>query len=87
MSKEKETKQKSKTAVESKKKEVKKTKKSVGKRIVGYFKGVKKEISRIRWTKGKDLLKYSISTVVFIIILGIFFYGIDLLVALLRSSL
>ena len=98
MSKEKEAKQKSKTAVERKKKEVKKidskekkevkkTKKSVGKRIVGYFKGVKKEVSRIRWTKGKDLLKYSISTVVFIIILGIFFYGIDLLVALLRSSL
>ena len=27
--------------------------------MIEYFKGVKKEISRIRWTSKKDLLKYS----------------------------
>ena len=32
--------------------------------ISKYFKGVKKEIKRIRWTTGKELLKYSVTTVV-----------------------
>ena len=57
------------------------------KKIVDYFKGVKKEISRIKWTNKKDLLKYSVSTIVFVMFFGVFFYVIDLLVAVLRSSL
>ena len=56
-------------------------------KISDYFKGVRKEISRIRWTNKKDLIKYSVSTIVFMISFGVFFYAIDLLVALLRSSL
>ena len=57
------------------------------KKIVDYFKGVKKEISRIKWTSKKDLLKYSVASIVFVIFFGVFFYVIDLLVAVLRSSL
>ena len=53
--------------------------------IKNYFKGVKKEISRIRWTNGKDLVKYSLTTVGFMEALGAYFYVIDLLVSLLRS--
>lgn len=68
-------------------KKVKKEKKNIFNMIISYFKGVKKETTRIRWTKGKDLLKYSITTVVFVVFFGAFFYVIDLLVALLRSSL
>ena len=56
-------------------------------KIVDYFKGGRKEISRIKWTSKKDLLKYSISTIVFMLFFGVFFYAIDLLVALLRSNL
>ena len=55
--------------------------------MVENFKGVKKEISRIKWTSKKDLVKYSVSTIIFMIFFGVFFYAIDLLVALLRSSL
>ena len=65
----------------------KKEKKSLWKKITVYFKGVKKEVSRIRWTKGKDLLKYSIAAIIFIIFFGVFFYVIDMLMALLRSVL
>ena len=36
--------------------------KKIFKAITKYFKGVKKEISRIRWTTPKDLLKYSVLT-------------------------
>jgi len=57
------------------------------KKIGEYFKGVGKEISRIRWTNKKDLLKYSIATLSFILFFSLFFYVIDLLVALLRSNL
>ena len=55
--------------------------------MIEYFKGVKKEISRIRWTSKKELVKYSVSTVSFMIFFGVFFYAIDLLVALLRSKI
>ena len=55
--------------------------------MIDYFKGVKKEISRIKWTSKKYLVKYSVSTIIFMIFFGVFFYAIDLLVALLRSSL
>ena len=57
------------------------------KKIVDYFKGVKKEISRIKWTSKKELLKYSVSTIIFMLFFGVFFYAVDILVALLRSSL
>lgn len=53
--------------------------------ITKYFKGVKKEIGRIRWTNGKDLAKCTITTVSFMVILGAYFYAIDVLVSLLRS--
>ncbi len=59
--------------------------KNIFKSITRYFKGVKKEISRIRWTTPKDLLKYSITAVSFMIFLGAYFYVIDLLVSLIRS--
>ena len=69
------------------KKEVKEKKKNIFSKILGYFKGVKKEISRIRWTKGKELVKYSVAAVSIILIFCVYFYIIDMLVALLRSSL
>lgn len=55
--------------------------------MIEYFKGVKKEISRIRWASKKELIKYSLSTILFMVFFGVFFYAIDILVALLRSSL
>lgn len=59
--------------------------KKIFKSITKYFKGVKKETSRIRWTTPKDLFKYSITTISFMLFLGIYFYIIDLLVSLVRS--
>jgi len=53
--------------------------------IARYFKGVKKEIGRIRWTTGKDLLKASVTAVAFMLCLGLYFYAIDLVITLLRS--
>lgn len=60
--------------------------KKIFKSVTKYFKGVKKEIGRIRWTAPKDLLKHSITTVSFMLFLGIYFYVIDVLVSLIRSA-
>ena len=53
--------------------------------IANYFKGVNKELKRIRWTSGKELAKYSLTAVLFMLFLGVYFYAIDMLVSLLRS--
>ena len=70
------------------KKTVKKEKKKNGnifKRIGKYFKGVLKETKRIKWTNGKDLVKYSIASVVLILFFGLYFYGINWIALLVRS--
>ena len=53
--------------------------------ISKYFKGVKKETKRIRWTTGKELTKYSVTAVLFMLCLGVYFYAIDILVSFIRS--
>ena len=67
------------------KKNTKNKKENIFKKIVKYFKGVGKELKRIRWTDKKDLLKYSICTLVFVLFFGIYFYAIDWIVLLVRS--
>ena len=67
------------------KKNIKVKKENVFKRIIKYFKGVGKEFKRIRWTDKKELLKYSISTLVLVFLFGVYFYAIDWIVLLVRS--
>lgn len=72
--------------IAEKKNVVKKEKKeNIFKKISKYFKGVFKEVKRIRWTSGRELLKYSIATIVFVLFFGIYFYGIDWVALLVRS--
>lgn len=66
-------------------KKEKKKRENIFKRIAKYFKGVIKEIKRIRWTSGKDLFKYSVATIVFVLFFGLYFYVIDWIVLLVRS--
>ena len=47
--------------------------------------GVKLEFQRVHWTSKKDMIKYSIACIVFIIFCSLFFYVIDVLFALIRS--
>ena len=69
------------------KKKVKERKKRVNlfKSIKRYFTGVIKEIKRIKWTTGKELLKYSIASVLLIIFFGVYFYAINWIALLVRS--
>ena len=52
--------------------------------ITKYFKGVRKEIVRIRWTTGKELIKYSVTTITFMLAIGLYFYAIEMLITLIR---
>ena len=66
-------------------KKEKNNKGNIFKSIGRYFRGVYKETKRIKWTNGKDLVKYSIAAVVFVLFFGLYFYGIDWIVLLVRS--
>lgn len=63
----------------------KEKKDNIFKVIAKYFRGVGKELKRIRWTDKKDLFKYSICTLGFVLFLGLYFYAIDWVVLLVRS--
>lgn len=66
-------------------KKEKKQRVNIFKGIGKYFKGVGKEIKRIKWTTGKELVKYSIAAVAFVVFFGIYFYAIDWIALLVRS--
>lgn len=47
-----------------------------------YFKGVKEEAKKIVWPSRKELVKYSISTIVFILFMVLFFLLVSALISL-----
>ena len=71
--------------VEGKKKNEKN--KSLSFKIKSFIYGIKEEFKKVHWTEKKDLIKYSIATVVFVIFLSVFFYIINILFAFIQSLL
>lgn len=57
-------------------------KKSLWTRFRIFCHGVKSEFQKVFWPTKKDMVKYSITTILFIIFLSIFFYLIDVVFAL-----
>lgn len=55
------------------------------KKIIRFLVGVKTEMTKVRWPKKKEMITYSLATISFILIFGIFFGGLDLLLAGLKS--
>ena len=66
--------------VSKKDKNAKKIKKEKVKKE-SFFKGVEKEMGKVRWPLKKEMIKYSIATLSFIIFFGIFFTLGDLIIA------
>ncbi len=93
MSKEKE--KKTKNLEKDNKKSLKKENKKVDKKKVkdnkpkvkkeGFFKSVKQEFKKVRWPNRKEMVKYSIATIVFVLFFGIFFYLIEVLMYFLNK--
>lgn len=63
----------------------KQEKKSLWVRFRIFCHGVKSETGKVHWPGRKDMLKYSIATIVFIIFCSLFFYAIDIIFALIQS--
>lgn len=55
------------------------------KKIRKFFSEVKKELGKVKWPSRKDMIKYSISTITFVIFFAVFFYLIDLAVAFIKT--
>lgn len=47
--------------------------------------GVKSEFLKVHWPGKKDMIKYSISTIVFVVFCSLFFYLINVIFALIQS--
>ena len=79
------------------KKEVKTKKESTGskktsksktnnkKGLVNFFKEVRKEMKKVKWPSRKEMVKYSFATISFIIFFALFFYAIEVVIALLKA--
>ena len=71
----------------SEKKNDKKGKKAEAKpKKTGFFKEVRNEMKKVKWPSKKDMLKYSVATIVFVVFFALFFYAIDLILALLKAG-
>lgn len=81
---EKKTKITSKDTKNTKKKVTSKKNKKGG--ILLFFKEVRSEVSKVKWPSKKDMVKYSIATIVFVIFFALFFYLINLIIALLKAG-
>lgn len=71
--------------VEKKKDKKKDKKENIFKRIVGFFKGVKSEMSKVAWPSRKHMVKYSITTICLIIFFALYFLGIMALFDLIKE--
>lgn len=78
---EKEVKEEKVTAKEKEPKKEKKQKKD------GFFKSIRKEMKQVVWPSGKEILKSTIAVLIMCIFLGLFFKGIELLMAVVREWL
>ena len=60
-------------------------KKSLWVRFRIFCHGVKSEFKKVHWPTKKDMVKYSVATVLFIVFCSLFFYAIDVIFALIQS--
>ena len=80
----KETKKVTKVTKDAKKKNIKTKKVSKGPKE-SYIKKVNKELKLVKWPTAKEVLKYTISTIVFCVFLCVIFMALNLIMSLLRG--
>ena len=54
--------------------------------VISYFKDVKKESKKIVWPSRKNLIKYSVATLIFIAFMALFFLILSFLAAFLQGT-
>lgn len=80
----------SKDSTKADKKDIKKKKNNVKQKTKsktndGYFKEVRKELKLVKWPSAKEVIKYTISTIIFCVILCGIFMLLNLLMSLVKG--
>ncbi len=70
---------------EKKTKKNKQNKKSLWVRFRIFCHGVKSETEKVHWPNKKDMVKYSVATILFVLFCSVFFYMIDIIFAFVKS--
>ena len=63
----------------AKKEEVKEVEKKT------YFEEIKEEMKKVKWPTKKEMVKYTISTLCFVILFALYFFGIESLFAFIKG--
>ena len=73
----------------AKEKNKKETKKEVKKKVVkeNFFKAVISEIKKVRWPNRKEMVKYSIATICFIIFFAVYFGLIEVVMYFIETMI
>lgn len=50
-----------------------------------FFAGVKSELSKVKWPTKKEVLKYTVATIVFVVILVLFFILMSLVMSFIKG--
>lgn len=66
------------------KKDVVKSEKKINKKQ-GYFHKLKEEMKKVKWPSAKEIFKYTIATIVLVVIISLVFQGLDALVSLVKG--
>lgn len=67
------------------KKDKKKVVKKESKKKESLFKQIKKEMSKVHFPSKKEMVKYSLATISFVLFFGIYFFVIELVMALIKT--
>ena len=67
-------------------KNLKKKEKKTKVKKESYIAGVKSEISKVKWPSKQEVLKYTIATIVFMVVLAVFFELLTLIMAMLGGA-
>lgn len=51
----------------------------------GYIEEVKEEMKKVKWPTKKEMVKYTISTLAFVALFALFFFGIESLFAFVKG--
>lgn len=50
-----------------------------------YFEEIKEEMKKVKWPTKKEMIKYTISTLCFVILFALYFFGIESLFAFIKG--
>ena len=55
--------------------------------VKGFFKGVSAELKKIDWPTEKEMKTYTLQVLIFVVVLSIFFFAVDLVISQVMSLL